>query len=464
MSPLIHIAFVAWLVATFLVFASRPPAVAAVASFVAGWLFLPNAGYELTGLHNKTEIVSLGVLAASLVLAPGPWRRLRPRLLDLVVLVAVLTPLVSARANDLTWYNAGSSAFRQFLKFGVPYLVGRAYLSDLAGLRAVAVGVFLGGVAYIPFCLYEIRMSPQLHRILYGFHQHEFIQTVRWGGFRPMVFMQHGLAVGMWMTAACLAGVWLWRRKALRSVWGIDVPWLLAPLLVTTLLVKSVGALVLLAAGLAVLFAGRWLRTALPVGLLALVPPAYIAARASGAWSGQQIIEVAARFDPERAESVRTRLLNENDLVERAFQRPLFGWGGYGRAEVRDDQGQSTSIRDGLWVILLGETGLVGLVTVLAMMLAPPLWVAVRLRRRLLLDPALASAAVLTVLLALTMIDSLFNAFTSPPLIAASGGLLGLAVAARARPRPGPVRRPGRARWPAARGALRPAPEPADRP
>ncbi len=463
MSPLIHIAFAAWLVATFLAFASRPPAVAAVASFVVGWLFLPNAGYELTGLHNKTEIVSLGVLSASLLLAPGPWRRLRPRLLDLVMLVAVLAPMVAARSNDLTWYNAGSSTLRQFLKWGVPYLVGRAYLSDLAGLRAIAVGVFLGGVAYIPFCLYEIRMSPQLHRILYGFHQHEFIQTVRWGGFRPMVFMQHGLAVGMWMTAACLAGVWLWRSGVMRSVWGIRTHWLLAPLLVTTLLVKSVGALVLLAVGLAALLAGRGFRTALPIALLTLVTPAYIAARASGAWSGQEIADTAARLDPERAESVRTRLSNESDLVERAFQRPLFGWGGYGRAEVRDDQGQSTSIRDGLWVILLGETGLVGLVSITAMMLVPVLLVTARFRRRLLLDPALASVAALAVLVGITMVDSLFNAFTSPLVIAASGGLLGLAAVGARRPLRR-VRRTRRTGWPSPRGVLGPAPEPADRP
>ncbi len=97
------------------------------------------------------------------------------------------------------------------------------FLSDLTGLRTIALGVFLGGLSYVPLCLYEIRMSPQLHRILYGFHQHEFVQTLRWGGFRPMVFMNHGLALGLWMTLACLSGYWLWRTGTKKRLWGVPM-------------------------------------------------------------------------------------------------------------------------------------------------------------------------------------------------------------------------------------------------
>ena len=38
-------------------------------------------------------------------------------------------------------------------------------------------------------------ISPQLHFMTYGFYQHEFTQVVRMGGYRPMVFLQHGIAV-----------------------------------------------------------------------------------------------------------------------------------------------------------------------------------------------------------------------------------------------------------------------------
>jgi len=450
-SAVIHIAFVAWFLAVLALYWTRPPREALVASLVGGWLFLPVAGYSFTGLHSKAEIVAMGTLLASLLLAPEAWRRFRPSLLDLPVVVACLTPVASSITNDLGYYNAGSDMLARILKWGVPYLLGRVYLSDLRGLQTIAMGTFLGGLAYVPLCLWEIRMSPQLHRFLYGYHQHEFIQTVRWGGFRPMVFMQHGLAVGLWMTAACLAGFWLWHTGARRRVRGIPVSALLAILVVTTLLVKSAGALILLVVGMAALMAARSFGTSLPVVLLLLAAPTYIAARTSGWWSGRDMVEMAGRFDPERGDSLRTRLDNEDDLVKRAMERKAFGWGGWGRAEIKDEEGRSTSIRDGLWVIVIGESGLVGLVGVNALFLLPVLVLLWRYRARLWRDPVLAPAAVIAVMLPLVVVDSLLNAFGAPLFTASSGALLGFALRepTRVRRRVARARRPG---WPEPRG------------
>jgi hypothetical protein len=444
----IHIAFVTWFLAVLALFWTRAPREAVVASLVVGWLFLPVAGYPVTGLHSKTEIVALGVLVASLLLATEPWRRFRPSLLDLPVLVACLAPFASSVTNDLGLYNAGSDVLARSLKWGVPYLLGRVYLSDLRGLRAIATGAFLGGLAYVPLCLLEIRLSPQLHRFVYGYHQHEFIQTIRWGGFRPMVFMQHGLAVGLWMTAACLAGFWLWRTGARTRIWGIPISALLAVLVATTLLVKSAGALILLALGVAALVAARSLRTSLPVVLLLLAAPTYIAARTSGLWSGRDMVELARRFDPERADSLRTRLDNEDDLVKRAMEKKAFGWGGWGRAEIKDEEGRSISIRDGLWVIVIGESGLVGLVGLNAFFLLPVVVLLWRYRSRLWRDPALAPAAAIAVLLPLVVIDSLLNAFGAPLFTASAGAIAGFALRKPmpARRRAAGARRPDRPR------------------
>ena len=129
----------------------------------------------------------------------------------------------------------------------LPYLIGRIYFSDAAGLRELAVGIFIGGLVYIPFCLYEIRLSPQLHRIVYGYHAHSFAQTYRFGGWRPTVFMDHGLMVGLWMAMSCLAGIWLYVSGTLRSIRGISLPWFLVPLVVT--LVVAAGLLPLTCCG-----------------------------------------------------------------------------------------------------------------------------------------------------------------------------------------------------------------------
>jgi hypothetical protein len=236
-TALIHIAIASWFVLVFALFWVRPAAEAVVASLVVGWLFLPVYGYPLTGFHSKFEIVATGVLLGSLIFAPRTWLRFRPGLVDVPMALACLAPFVSALTNEVGLYNAGSDLKAALLRWGVPYLLGRVFLSDLQGIRTIALGLFLGGLGYVPFCLYEARMSPQLHRMLYGFHQHEFLQTVRWGGFRPMVFMSHGLALGLLMSLACLSGFWLWRSGAKQRLWGVPMPAALAVLFFTTLIV-----------------------------------------------------------------------------------------------------------------------------------------------------------------------------------------------------------------------------------
>jgi hypothetical protein len=42
-------------------------------------------------------------------------------------------------------------------------------------------------------------MNPQSQTVNYGFHQHSFGQTMRFGGWHPCGFMKHGLQVALWM-------------------------------------------------------------------------------------------------------------------------------------------------------------------------------------------------------------------------------------------------------------------------
>lgn len=61
----------------------------------------------------------------------------------------------------------------------------------------------IAGLIYTVPMLYEIRMSPQLHTIFYGYFPHSFGQQARGGGFRPVVFMGHGLLVGFLRLSSC---------------------------------------------------------------------------------------------------------------------------------------------------------------------------------------------------------------------------------------------------------------------
>ena len=70
--------------------------------------------------------------------------------------------------------------------------MGRAYFGDVKGLRELATVLFIGGLIYIPLYLYEIRLSPQLHNTIYGFHQHDFSPTLAMVAGAPRSFYNMG--------------------------------------------------------------------------------------------------------------------------------------------------------------------------------------------------------------------------------------------------------------------------------
>jgi hypothetical protein len=204
----------------------------------------------------------------------------------------------------------------------------------------------------MPFCLWEVRMSPSLHYGVYGFRAENFTTMVRFGGFRPSVFMQSGLAVAMLMAVGTLAAFWLSRTGARRTLGGVSLRWLCVLLLATTILCKSTGALMLLVLGIAVLEGTRLLRGSALIVIVALVPPAYCVARISG-WSVDPVVQLAANVvNDERAESVRFRFDNERLLTDRAKIRPWLGWGRFGRSFVYGEEGERLTVIDSMWIIL----------------------------------------------------------------------------------------------------------------
>jgi len=440
MSPLVHIVMFGWVPVVIGLFALLPPRRAVLAAFLFAWLFLPMASYRVQGFPNYTKMTAtcIGVMLSVMIFDSRRLMSFRLHWLDLPMIVWCLSPFATSISNGLGWYDGASAVNYQVITWLLPYLIGRLYFCSLEGLRELAAALFIGGLIYVPLCLYEIRMSPQLHAMLYGFHQHSFAMTHRFGGWRPTVFMQHGLAVGMWMATASLAGVWLWASGAVRQVRGVWMGWLVGPLVVTTVLVKSTGALALLIIGIAALCASRWLRTVLPIAALVVLPLLYMGTRATGAWSGNGLLRVVNAIVPTRTGSLEFRLENENRLAERALQRPLLGWGGYGRSlqVAPDEYGRPrVGVPDGLWILELGKKGIIGLAALTAVFLLP---VCVLLRR----VPAAswvsargAAMAVPALLMVLHMIDNLFNAMVNPIFTLAAGAVTSFAVVAVSRAR-----------------------------
>jgi hypothetical protein len=322
------------------------------------------------------------------------------------------------------------------------------------GLRGLAVWLFVAGLIYVPFCLFECAISPQLHFMTYGFYQHDFNQVIRMGGYRPMVYMQHGIAVGMMMTAASLAGLWLWWTGSLRTLWNIPLWIPLGVLLATTFAVKSSGALLLLVVGIGAIFATRVTRTYLVVLSLCLTPVVYMGARSIGGWDGMNVLKLIEQvLEKDRALSLQCRFDNENLLLEKAMKKPLFGWGPNGRNLVTREDGTIESIPDGLWVIAIGSNGIVGLAALYGALLLPVVMVKRRFAAANWGDPMLAGVAAFAVLITLHALDNLMNAMLNPLFILGLGGLAGIVAAS-----PVHVRGTRRVHAPAARPGYRPVP------
>jgi hypothetical protein len=428
---LVPLALAGCLPATALSFLALPARRALCLSFLAAWLFLPIADYELPGIpdFNKSSAIALSALVVIALFQGRRLLSLRARWVDAPMLAWCLCPIASSLSNDLGLYDGLAASLTHFIKWGIPYLVGRLYFAELPALGELAVAIFVGGLVYVPLCLLECRLSPQLHTWVYGYHQHVFAQAIRFGGFRPTVFLEHGLVVAMWMAAATIVGAALALSGARRNLAGAPAAWLVGALFVTTLLCKSVNAWVALAVGLAGV--GR-LRA--PVLFCLLVfSPLYMVARSTGWLDTDRTLALAGDYLPEeRLQSLETRLRNEDVLVVRALERPLLGWAGWGRARIRDDDGNDTCITDGRWVIALGENGLVGLVA-FTVALALPLLLLLRLPLGAWRAPAVAPAAALAIVLGLNLVDCMFNAPINPVLLLATGGLTGLSPRAVSR-------------------------------
>jgi len=348
-----------------------------------------------------------------------------------------LCPFLSSVNNGLGAYDGLSAVLQNVLSWGLPYVLGRVYLRDESSLREAAVWLFIGGLIYVPLCLFEVRMSPQLNHWIYGMgggHIEYASELGKWGS-RPSVFMGY-LPLGMFMTAASLCGFWLWCSGGLKRLWGCSAGWLVIILICTAFMCKNMGALVLLTAGLGCLLSIRQVKTSLVVYLLIAVAPLYMILRGTSNMSGDAIVNIVKSIHQRRAGSLQTRLDNENRLVEKAMQRPIFGWGGWGRSRVYSDEGQDITLSDGLWVIALGASGLVGLVAITASLLVPAIAFAWGYPPRTWLHPAIAPGGALTVLIALYAIDCLFNAMLNPVYLLVMGGLVSAAIGRV----PGPVR------------------------
>jgi hypothetical protein len=214
MNDVVSVVLFGWIPAVLAMYAAMPARRAVIVSYVVAAMFLPVYRFQTTGNFGKETATSMIALPAVLLFDASRLFRFRPSLMDVPMLAFCLIPMASSIHNGLGAYDGASAVLRQTLLWGVPYFMGRLYLTDLAAHREAALTLAAGALVYVPLCLLEMKMSPQLHHMLYGFHPHEFVQSMRMEGYRPVVFMDHGLSVALWMACGSLAAAWLWYTGA----------------------------------------------------------------------------------------------------------------------------------------------------------------------------------------------------------------------------------------------------------
>jgi len=132
-------------------------------------------------------------------------------------------------------------------------------------------------------------------------------------------------------------------------------------------------------------------------------------------------------FSPERAQSLGYRFDNEEVLLERAAEKPVFGWGAWGRNLIRDPQdGRILSIPDGRWIITFGSFGWVGYLAEMGL-LAGTLALLYLALRRMPEGEISPYVSCISLILGATMIDMLLNDTLVPITWMCAGAILGYA-------------------------------------
>lgn len=335
----------------------------------------------------------------------------------------------------LTLNDGLYTAADQMLHAALPFFLGVALFRTSAHLRDMLSAFAIAGLVYVPFALVEIRMSPQFHNWVYGYHQHSFLQTMRWGGYRPMLFMSHGLSLARFFVIACLSALLVARERP--TLCGIPSRVVCAILFVTLVLCKSTGAIAYGAVGLLIVAFGRTRLRQLAAVVLAAAVLLYPALRAADAFPVTKLLDAAGLVGQDREQSLLFRFQNEDELLGKARKRILFGWGEYNRSAVFDEMARPSSVTDGHWIVLFGMMGMVGFVTGFGMLLIP-IFLARRRVRRILDKSDRMMIAGVSLLLGLIGLDLIPNGlFANYPYLMA-GALAGVSRALARERRPAP--------------------------
>lgn len=435
------VALLIWPVIAVAIAAAIPRPQALVVIVLVPYMFLPeNFAIQLPGVPDlsKISVISFAILLAFALVqhrrtdAPASLDdRTASRLLRGALAVCVAGLMISV--GLMIWGNPeplvftertipairtwdAISLFSDILIVLIPLFFAQRYLTTPERHVILLRGFAWGALVYSVLMLIEMRFSPQLHSWVYGFHQHTFGQHIRGSGYRPMMFLKHGLYVGFFIFTGLAAAVGLWKGGH-GKYWGLAALWLALILLLS----NNLGATVVAAAMLGMFLVFPRRIQLVSIVLIALVFLGYPAIRQGLTVPLQSVVEMIDRISPERAHSLQFRLGHEESLLARANEKPWTGWGIWGRNRVYSPEGRDLSVVDGYWIAIFGRGGWPYYLSLFGLLALPIVTLAGAARTRALPPETM----ILALILAGNLIYQIPNRLVSPLDWMIAGALIG---------------------------------------
>lgn len=427
-------------------------------SILGAYLFLPSVtefDLPLVPAMNKHSIPSVAILLVLFFVLrkrPSflPFHRTTSVLIIAMLLGSVFTVLANTDAirffarTDLTPITFEVrvlpglrlidtlSVLSGMLITLIPFFLARAYLSTDTGLRELVIAFVVAGLIYSVPTLIEVAVGPYLHTWTYGFFQHSWDQVINDGRLRPYVFMQHALWLALFfvMSVAASAGMVRATDGQTRRKYVLAMMFLVVVLYLCESLASQMYVVLLLP--LILFMAPKWqIRVAV---CLAVVGVLYPIIRNLGLVPVEWLLAQIELVNPDRAQSLGYRFQNEDLLLDRAAERPVFGWGGWGRNQVHvAETGELLTIADGRWILVFGTFGWFGYLAQMGLVAWPLILIAWYTYKHP-TQHVSPVVAVLCLMLGFNILDMLLNDTMEPTTLLMVGALVGYAERLAAQP------------------------------
>ncbi|MBB5687114.1 O-antigen ligase family protein [Sphingobium boeckii] len=424
-------------------FFALPPGRAVIAVCISGWILLPVGHFPagstatnfpdwIVGAAVPTDMLLTKmwwppVVALTLALTRdwGTMKLWRPTTMDLPVALWCLWPLgQSAFVADQDSAPVISALYLAGT-WGAPWLLGRVYLAG-KGATDLFAALAIGLLILLPMALIEGVAGPIVYDLVYEPHPYRYEGHIRYIGFRPLAFFEHGNHYGIWIAMSALAAVWLWHSAPDRRMRGRQAG-VAALGIMMTVIAQSAGAIIWMIGGLITVFAaGRFhfRNILIATGLVCAVGGvAYISgalplrAIAMETAVGRQMVDAVRSTGRS---SFTYRVARDQEAIALIAQHPVAGSGHWDWWRVNGRRPW------GLAFQILGQFGLIGLFLAFGTLLWPAVKALASYRYKAGANPI---ALPLATIVLMAVGDALLNSFLFYPALLAAGALAtGLSV------------------------------------